>query len=172
MLTAYLSYLRSSTASTLHDLAYSLQTQRSTLAYRVAFAASTPADACSQIEAILSGEKDSTVSSRQITKTSPKILPIFTDQGAQWALMGAELVKKSPFAAQRLSQLDDALAGALAGQASPWTLYELIVAPIASSKVDQAAISQPCVTSMCELLVRHTDFVFTFSLCTQPCKYS
>ncbi|KAF2175886.1 polyketide synthase PksB [Zopfia rhizophila CBS 207.26] len=153
MLSDYSEYLRSTQQRSLHDLAYSLQTRRSTLAYRVAITASLVEDACSQIDAIASGEIDSSVGTRQLAKVSPKILGVFTGQGSQWPRMGARLLQVSPYVAKRLSELDRALSESPAGERPTWTLREMILADAGSSRMAEAAISQPLCTAIQIVLV-------------------
>ena len=153
MLSSYSAYLKATEKKSLHDIAYTLQSRRSTLAYRAAITASTKEDAWTQIDAIESGEQDSTAGVRQLTKASPKVLGVFTGQGAQWPRMGAKLLEESPFAAQRLAELDQALAELPVGDRPSWTLREMILADAESSRMAEAAISQPICTAVQVVLV-------------------
>jgi hybrid polyketide synthase/nonribosomal peptide synthetase ACE1 len=153
MLLDYSGYLRSSQQISLHDVAYSLQSRRSTLAHRVAITASDVKDACYQIDAIASGETDSTLGTRQLSKTSPKILGVFTGQGSQWPRMGAKLLEVSPFVDNRLSELDRVISELPAGERPTWTLREMILADAGSSRIGEAAVSQPLCTAIQIVLV-------------------
>ncbi|KAH6867729.1 hypothetical protein B0T10DRAFT_596949 [Thelonectria olida] len=153
MLSSYSAYLKSHPQESLHDLAYTLQTRSSTLAYRVAVTASTVEDAYTQLDAIESGEQGSTIGTRQLTKASPKILGVFTGQGAQWPRMGARLLEESPYASRRLADLDDALSSLPSGDRPAWTLRDMILADASSSRIADAAISQPLCTAVQVVLV-------------------
>ncbi|KAF5247338.1 hypothetical protein FANTH_6429 [Fusarium anthophilum] len=153
LLSSYSEYLKSNQDLSLKDLAYTLQTRRSTLAYRVAITASSTEDAYTQLDAIENGEQASTVSVRQATKASPKIMGVFTGQGAQWPRMGARLIEESKFASKRLSELDEALSSLPKDDRPPWTLREMILADSKSSRIAEAAISQPLCTAVQVILV-------------------
>ncbi|EFR01671.1 lovastatin nonaketide synthase [Nannizzia gypsea CBS 118893] len=153
LLSSYDKYLRSNQQESLHDLAYSLQSRRSTLPYRVAIAALTTEDARSQIDAIVSGEKESSMGVRHSSKTSPKILGVFTGQGAQWPRMGARLLEGSSYVARRFAELDQALSELPPDVRPAWTLQEMVLADINSSRVSEAEISQPLCTAVQIVLV-------------------
>ncbi|CAG7565352.1 unnamed protein product, partial [Fusarium equiseti] len=153
LLMSYSEYLKLNPQISLKDLAYTLQTRRSTLAYRVAITVPTPENASKQLDAIVDGEQSSSISTRQLSKSSPKILGIFTGQGTQWPRMGARLLEESPFASKRLSELDNALSSLPAEDRPTWTLREMILADAESSRVAEAAISQPLCTAVQVVLV-------------------
>ncbi|KAF5987967.1 putative polyketide synthase [Fusarium bulbicola] len=153
LLSSYSDYLKSNPELPLKDLAYTLQTRRSTLAYRVAITASDVEDVYTQLDAIENGEQSSTIGVRQVTKASPKIMGIFTGQGAQWPRMGARLIEESAFASQRLSELDEALSSLPKDDRPSWTLREMILADSKASRIAEAAISQPLCTAVQVVLV-------------------
>ncbi|KAI0856844.1 hypothetical protein F4860DRAFT_528733 [Xylaria cubensis] len=86
-------------------------------------------------------------------RRSYKILGVITGQGSQWARMGAELLEKSPFVARRLAELDQALAQLPPTDRPSWTLREMILADAKSSRMTEAAISQPLCTAVQVVLV-------------------
>ncbi|KAG5806456.1 hypothetical protein H9Q71_008972 [Fusarium xylarioides] len=153
LLSSYSEYLKSNPDLSLKDLAYTLQTRRSTLAYRVAITASSTEDTYAQLDAIENGEQASTVGVRQVSKASPKIMGVFTGQGAQWPRMGAKLIEESAFASKRLSELDEALSSLPKDDRPSWTLREMILADSKSSRIAEAAISQPLCTAVQVVLV-------------------
>ncbi|KAF5675208.1 polyketide synthase [Fusarium circinatum] len=153
LISSYSEYLKANPHLSLKDLAYTLQTRRSTLAYRVAITASSTEDAYTQLHAIENGEQASTVGIRQVSKASPKIMGVFTGQGAQWPRMGARLVEESAFASQRLSELDEALSSLPEDDRPSWTLRDMILADSKSSSIAEAAISQPLCTAVQVILV-------------------
>ncbi|TWU75743.1 putative nrps-t1pks biosynthetic cluster [Metarhizium rileyi] len=152
ILSQYAEYIRSGHTHTLHELSYCLQTRRSTLPFRVAFSARSLDDAAQHLDSLLSEERESTIGIRQVTRKSHKIMGVFTGQGAQWARMGAKLVEASPYVAERLSQLDEALRAEFI-VAPSWTLRGMILADTETSRVKEAEISQPLCTAIQIVLV-------------------
>ncbi|SCO56459.1 fusarin C cluster-polyketide synthase/NRPS [Fusarium fujikuroi] len=76
----------------------------------------------------------------------PRILGVFTGQGAQWPTMGREILKASPFARAVIASLEESLASL--AQPPAWTLTEQIMADKESSRLSEAAISQPLCTAV------------------------
>ncbi|KAF4454157.1 putative polyketide synthase [Fusarium austroafricanum] len=153
LLSSYSAYLKSNPQISLNDLAYTLQTRRSALAYRVAVTASSTEDAYTQLDAIENGEQASSIGIRQLSKNSSKILGVFTGQGAQWPRMGARLLEESPYASKILAELDNALSTLPPDDRPSWTLREMILADAKSSRIAEAAISQPLCTAVQVVLV-------------------
>ncbi|RGP73974.1 polyketide synthase [Fusarium sporotrichioides] len=82
---------------------------------------------------------------------TPRILGVFTGQGAQWPTMGRELLKSSPFARRLMASLEESLASL--PQPPAWTLTEQIMADKDASRLSEAAISQPLCTAVQLMLV-------------------
>ncbi|KAM0360408.1 hypothetical protein ACHAP4_002485 [Fusarium culmorum] len=78
--------------------------------------------------------------------SAPRILGVFTGQGAQWPTMGRELLKFSPFARQLMASLEESLASL--PEPPIWTLAEQIMADKDTSRLSEAAISQPLCTAV------------------------
>nr|ALQ32967.1 putative polyketide synthase [Fusarium sp. NRRL 25184] len=76
----------------------------------------------------------------------PRILGVFTGQGAQWPTMGREILKTSSFSRSLIASLEDSLASL--DEPPTWTLTEQIMADEDSSRLDEAAISQPLCTAV------------------------
>ncbi|KAL2842427.1 hypothetical protein BJX68DRAFT_270607 [Aspergillus pseudodeflectus] len=154
MLLATESYLHSTPNVDMRDLAYTLQHRRSTLpyrAYRAAVAASWIQNGKDALEMIQS-EK---LGIRHNARHQPaRVLGIFTGQGAQWPRMGAQLVEKSPFARSRIAEFDAALQTIENLDHCPtWSIYDQLVAQPESSRVTEAAVSQPLSLAVQILLV-------------------
>ncbi|KAF4967219.1 hypothetical protein FSARC_5198 [Fusarium sarcochroum] len=77
---------------------------------------------------------------------TPRILGVFTGQGAQWPTMGREILKSSSFARQLMASLEKSLASL--PEPPTWTLSEQIMADKDSSRLSEAAISQPLCTAV------------------------
>lgn len=111
------------------------------------------------MESLVSAAPDSKageqLSTRFSTRTeTPKIIGIFTGQGAQWARMGAELIESSPFAASHIDSLDMILQTLPDITNRPsWTLKGQLLADKMTSRVAEAEISQPLCTAVQILLV-------------------
>ncbi|KAJ8132306.1 hypothetical protein O1611_g1320 [Lasiodiplodia mahajangana] len=153
LLASYSEYLKNNPQVSLRDFAYTLQERRSTLSFRAAIVASTPTDASQKIDAILESEDAGELSTKHFGVSSPRILGVFTGQGAQWPRMGAGLIESSPFIAKRLEELEVALASLPMNIRPKWKLREQMLADAATSRVAEAAVSQPLCTAVQILLV-------------------
>lgn len=153
LLESYSSYLRANPEVSLRDFAYTLQEKRSTLAHRAVIAASTSDGAAEKIESLLGDGDAPEIGVRHFAVPSPRILGVFTGQGAQWPRMGVKLVEASPFARSRMDELDAVLSSLPEGDRPDWTLLEQLLAGKETSRVAEAAISQPLCTAVQVLLV-------------------
>ncbi|ROV88308.1 hypothetical protein VMCG_10475 [Cytospora schulzeri] len=131
------------------DLCWTLHKRRSTLPHRIAFPASSVQDLSANI-ALKLGENSAGVKALSVRKTG-KVLGIFTGQGAQYARMGAELVENSGKARDIIDSLEASLNKLPDGP--DWSLKDELLAEESSSRVHEAAISQPLCTAIQILLV-------------------
>ncbi|OAA66673.1 BcPKS5, polyketide synthase [Niveomyces insectorum RCEF 264] len=157
-------YLSKNPKTSLHDLAYTLQTGRSTLGFRQAILAPTIHEAAKRIGSLLAdasnvggssntNNNSNNLATRYYDVPQPKILGVFTGQGAQWPRMGARLLEESPFAAQRIAELQRSLSTLPMGDRPTWTLYAQLVAGSDKSRLSEAAIAQPLCTAVQIVLV-------------------
>ncbi|KAF4339693.1 polyketide synthase [Fusarium beomiforme] len=148
-------YLQKNPDTNLRDLAYTLQTRRSTLAFRKPIFAANIGEAIRTIDALLADANtgDNDLATRYFDVAKPSVLGVFTGQGAQWARMGARLLEESPFAAQRIAELQRALATLPDGHRPDWTLIGQLLAQPKSSRLSEAAIAQPLCTAVQIILV-------------------
>lgn len=159
MLSWHLDYLEANPDVELADFAYTLQHRRSTLPYRKTIAAKNVQTAIQSLQNIIDppsdSKEDAGLGIRFGTSSRPsKVIGIFTGQGAQWPRMGAELVESSPFAASRIAELDAALQNlSIASNRPPWTLRDQLLAAKESSRIAEAALSQPLCTAVQIILV-------------------
>ena len=151
-LRAYVSFLERNPGTNLADLKYTLSTKRSTLARRAAFSTSTVDQLVSKIKARLEDASASSGVSR--SASNPTILGVFTGQGAQWPTMGAGLVAAYPLARQVVDELDRSLATLPEADRPAWTILEQLSADAQSSRIAEAAISQPLCTAVQLVLAR------------------
>ncbi|TRX93304.1 hypothetical protein FHL15_005883 [Xylaria flabelliformis] len=141
------------------DLAWTLQARRSHFPLKIAFSALTIGQLITKIDEkleTLKAKPGTTLgvraSSRQTT-ASPRILGVFTGQGAQWASMGADLIRSSEFVRQRILDLENSLASLPATDRPEWSLTEQILAGKETSRLSEAAFSQPLCTAVQVALV-------------------
>lgn len=147
-------------ASTLHmqNLVYTLHSRRTRFPLAVALAAMSPAQLASRIDHKISNAGESLgVRAVKIdphtSNARPRILAIFTGQGAQWAGMGAEIISHSRSARKVIQSLQEALQSLPVNDRPSWSLLEELQKDPAVSGVAQAALSQPLCTAIQILLV-------------------
>lgn len=91
---------------------------------------------------------------RSIPNTgTPRLLGVFTGQGAQWPTMGSHLIRSSSFVRQRLSSLQDDLDTLPQCDRPTWRLHDELLAPADTSRLGEAALSQPLCTAIQIILV-------------------
>ncbi|KAI2612374.1 PKS-NRPS hybrid [Hypoxylon fragiforme] len=148
----YREYLSGSATVRLEDLSWTLSNRRSTLPWRaVVPATSNVEDLIQKLEDCVEFTNES--SSAKTRGSKPRILGIFTGQGAQWPRMGAELIEKSPAAGKILARLDKSLQSLPIRDRPTWSLREQLLASADSSSVGIASISQPVCTAVQVMLV-------------------
>ncbi|KAH8651343.1 putative polyketide synthase [Xylariales sp. PMI_506] len=134
------------------DLAWTLRDRRSAFSRRIAFSAATVDELRQQIVDKLAQDSDGGlgVSAFKAGKT-PKLLGVFTGQGAQYARMAAELIEKSEAARKIIEDLELSLARLPDGP--KWSLKTEILASGDATNVNKAQLSQPLCTAIQILLV-------------------
>lgn len=139
------------------DLAWTLHSRRSQLPTRVAFSTSTIQQLSENIDSKLAAPKQnagSAIGSRSGGKPPPpRVLGIFTGQGAQWPSMGARLIRSSSFVRQKIQNLKESLATLPPADRPTWCLREEILAGADTSRISEAALSQPLCTAIQIVLV-------------------
>ena len=153
-LSAYVDFLDAYPDTNMGDLAFTLRKRRSIFPHSVSFSAATVKELQSEIVTRLENE-DEDLGVKRIGRMgkSPKILAIFTGQGAQYGRMGADLIEKSPFAQRIIQTLEAALAELPSEDRPSWSLQAEILARFPASRVMEAAISQPLCTAVQIMLV-------------------
>ncbi|KAF9632941.1 hypothetical protein BFW01_g3804 [Lasiodiplodia theobromae] len=148
VLAAHADFLRSGAEVDLRTLAWTLHHRRSAFPVRTSVAAQSVEELCERLDA----QREEASFVRAATK-SRRIVGIFTGQGAQWAAMGRGLVLASKAASQTLAELEQALAELPESERPEWSLREQLLAPAETSRVREAALSQPLCTAVQVLLV-------------------
>ncbi len=146
-------FLKANPDTNLRDLAYTLHTRRSTFPFRQVVAGADVDELRDRMDEILANEDGAKLSIRSFSTSTPKILGIFTGQGAQWPRMGARLLELSPFAAKVLDELDASLSSLPEAHRPSWSLKQQLLADETQSRVAEAAISQPLCTAVQVVLV-------------------
>ncbi|RJE23816.1 polyketide synthase [Aspergillus sclerotialis] len=134
----------------LENLAWNLQEKRSQFPQRAVFAGTSRENILDKMTSLLSQKDQSeqfSVGVRTRSKTSsPRILAIFTGQGAQWATMGRELLLHSESFSSTIKSLDDSL------QQLPdppsWSIRDELLKDDSSTRLGEAEIAQPLCTAV------------------------
>ena len=143
----------------LRDLAYTLYSRRSYLPFSVSISATSRHQLCQRIKGVIESAKadmaNTTIvrGNRSLVTRKPKILGIFTGQGAQWARMGAELIENYEVARGILTNLDTRLSRLPEPDRPSWSLIEELLKDSQSSRVNEARYSHPLCAAVQILLV-------------------
>lgn len=152
---SFAAFLQEDSSIDLDDLRYTLACKRTVMSFRAALVASSSHDLVSAIETLLADET-APIGATSSNKERGGILGVFTGQGAQWPKMGAALITAYPTARKTIDELDSCLASL---EDKPnWTLLEQLSLEAGSSRVGEAAISQPLCTAVQILLVNLLHF--------------
>ncbi|QQK39474.1 Hybrid NRPS/PKS enzyme, putative [Penicillium digitatum] len=150
---AYSAYLRNHSDISIRDLSWTLNCRRSTLPVRLSVSAASPEELATKLDeavlysAITPGTQTGSV-------REPKLLGVFTGQGAQWARMGAELLESSPMFSDCIARLDRSLQELPTEHRPAWSLREELGKDKSLSHVGEAAFSQPLCTAIQIALVQ------------------
>lgn len=156
VLRKYAQHLKTLNDVNLRSLAYTLQSRRSALPFRISIWATSLQELLFKIDQQLEDfatRKIPSLGVRTLSKPNRKILGVFTGQGAQWAGMGRQLLLRVPYAQQIITKLDACLAGLPMEHRPSWTLVEQLLDESAASHIGEAPISQPICTAVQILLV-------------------
>ncbi|EEP78969.1 hypothetical protein UREG_03815 [Uncinocarpus reesii 1704] len=168
MLMAYSAHLKANPSLNIRDLSYTLHSRRSEFAVRTAFAAATVSDLAFKIDAhletITRSSDQGTGAGIRPMNASPRILGIFTGQGAQWATMGCRLITQSQYARNFIEGLDRVLQALPESDRPHWYIIDELLADNPKSRLGEALISQPLCVAIQLLLVdllRNAGIKFT-----------
>lgn len=156
-LAAYSVYIEETPDLSHRDLCYTLHAKRSTLPVRTAISAESLKDLAARIRKMLKEVKANPGKMAGVTlrpfTNSPRVLGIFTGQGAQWPTMGRELLMKSAYVRESMAEFDDVLQSLPETDRPTWSLIDQIMADSASSRVGEAVVAQPICTAIQIVLV-------------------
>lgn len=146
----FVDFLKCNGTIDLQSLAWTLQSRRTILPVRAAFSCVTRERLLESLEGHVKNAKDANASPESSRRRSagarPRILGIFTGQGAQWPQMGRELLLASKLFGQVMDKLQDSLDSL--PDPPPWSLRKELMADPASSRVLEAAVGQPLCTAV------------------------
>ncbi|KAI6353338.1 hypothetical protein MCOR25_009023 [Pyricularia grisea] len=142
------------------DVAWTLAGRQSALAVRKAVGASSREACCAKLERLLGGSDLGAVKTTQPrgsdAQNAPRLLGIFTGQGAQWPGMMKSLVQTLPFARAVVEELDSSLQTLPEKYRPSWTLLGELLSDPDKSRLDESIVSIPmCLTVqvvLCRLL--------------------
>ncbi|KAJ5103133.1 Acyl transferase/acyl hydrolase/lysophospholipase [Penicillium argentinense] len=138
------------------DLAWTLHSRRSQLSTKAAFSALTIEQLASKIDKKLAEVQQNpatVVGLRAAAKAIPRLLGVFTGQGAQWPSMGAYLIRESEFVQKRIQDLETSLSTLPPADRPTWSLREEMLAGADVSRIAEAALSQPLCTAVQVVLI-------------------
>lgn len=150
-----LHFLKTNPDTQLIDLAWTLLQRRSVLSTRRSFSAQTIPAACDSLASEIAAlDSKMGLATKTNVKHKPRILGIFTGQGAQYPAMGKLLFTSVPYAREIIAQLDESLR-TLPPQYRPhWTLQEELMLEGDASRIGNSAFSQPLCCAVQILLVQ------------------
>jgi aspyridone synthetase (hybrid polyketide synthase/nonribosomal peptide synthetase) len=155
-----LEYLQKDASLDLRDLSAFLQSRRTTHRVRAHFTGSSRDAVLENMTNFITTHAQS--ASDQIghqpqlinPKEVPGVLGVFTGQGAQWPAMGRELYCKSALFRKTIEECE-AVLDALPQQDRPdWSLTEELMKDAISSRISEAALSQPLCSAVQLALVK------------------
>lgn len=156
-LQAYSDYLKIQNGTNPSDLAWTLQSRRSQLPIKAAFSATNIDKLTTKIDEKLAAVKQDAgtiIGVRSNSKaTTPRVLGVFTGQGAQWAAMGRDLICSSEFVRRRVEDLEVSLRTLPLSDRPQWRLIDELLAGPDTSRVVEAELSQPLCTAIQIVLV-------------------
>jgi acyl transferase domain-containing protein/NAD(P)-dependent dehydrogenase (short-subunit alcohol dehydrogenase family)/phospholipid N-methyltransferase len=144
---ALASYLRERPDMDLGRLAYTLF-RRTDFPFRAAFSATSAEQLADKLEAGQDSLKSSSRTATIPEVLPPRILGVFTGQGAQWATMGRELYGASDLFRSAIDEMQQSLDSLPAQDRPDWSLVDQLDAPAKVSRVGEAAVSQPLCTAL------------------------
>ncbi|KAF4766473.1 hypothetical protein HAV15_010469 [Penicillium sp. str.  len=137
----------------MHDIAYTLLEKRSILPFRRAIAAHNKEVARAALEAAIA-DGEVVTDFRTDANDNPRVLGVFTGQGAQWPGMLKKLMVGMPFVRGILEELDNSLQTLPEKYRPTWTLYDQLMLEGDASNVRLASFSQPLCCAVQIVLVR------------------
>ena len=154
---AFSEHLKNRDSVNLRDVLWTMSNRRSQFTFKAAISASTAESLVFKIEAKLEAAnlnpQQNPVATRSTNEPSPRILGVFTGQGAQWPSMGKELIMQSNYVKQSFLTLEGYLAQLPGSDRPSWSLTEQLMADSKVSRLGEATVAQPLCTALQIVLV-------------------
>ncbi|KAG6357467.1 hypothetical protein INS49_013344 [Diaporthe citri] len=157
-LESFCNYLsRGDSVSSLHDIASSLASRRTRFPVAVAIGACTQDELKGKIQQKLEASRSdpelrvgyrTTRRDAAASPGKPRVLGVFTGQGAQWAQMGLELITTFPAARNIMERLQKRLDQLPVDDRPARSLLQELREDASSTRVMSAAVSQPLCTAI------------------------
>ncbi|KAI0388542.1 hypothetical protein F5Y17DRAFT_463603 [Xylariaceae sp. FL0594] len=147
-------FLRHNPSVNLRDLNWTLCARRTTLPVRVSVYASTVHELLARLDLLcrdpslagISGPAGNLHSAKEPRR--PRILALFTGQGAQWPAMGSALVQASDTFQKTMRCLQSSLDSLPRSHAPAWRLLDELAKEGDASRLHEASLSQPITTAI------------------------
>jgi aspyridone synthetase, hybrid polyketide synthase / nonribosomal peptide synthetase len=144
-------YIKRNPSVDLTDLTWVLQARRTPFPIKTFFSGATRVELLRYMDKAVedaqkSGDSVGTPPQFKAPNEVPGILGIFTGQGAQWATMGRELTSSCRLFRESIERCESCLASL--PDPPEWSLIQELMADKASSRLSEAAISQPLCTAL------------------------
>ncbi|KAK5633745.1 hypothetical protein RRF57_009459 [Xylaria bambusicola] len=150
---AHAAYLEANPDANLQNVSFTLYNHRSALQKRAFFPASSRDALIQKLRDYEAAPKTSEGSVSRTLPQKPKVLGVFTGQGAQWPRMGAELIENSAAVRDIVAALEKSLADLPASDRPSWSLRKEMLAPAGESQIQKAELSQPLCTALQIILI-------------------
>ncbi|KAI0476063.1 hypothetical protein GGR56DRAFT_674565 [Xylariaceae sp. FL0804] len=143
-------HLRAHPGTDLSRLALTLF-RRTGFAFRAAFSGTSAAQLADQLSAAAQETLRHAPRTAAVpVELPPRILGLFTGQGAQWTGMGRELYAGSDRFRRAVDDMQRSLDAlpVVGGERPTWTLVDQLMAPADASRVGEAVVAQPLCTAL------------------------
>ncbi|KAF2874833.1 polyketide synthase [Massariosphaeria phaeospora] len=148
---SFTAHLKDNQSTSVRDLAHTLNFRRSKFPLRASFSSTSTEQLVSKLQAFL--DQENAPITTATPNENPKILGVFTGQGAQWPTMARELILHSESVRGTVQRLEKMLAELPEADRPSWSLTQELLAEASVSQLHKAALSQPLCTVVQIILV-------------------
>ncbi|KAK6064314.1 polyketide synthase peptide synthetase [Seiridium cupressi] len=152
-------FIRKHPAVSLRDLAWTLSARRTSLPVRTSISASTANELAGKLEALALGGSSGHgaivgepgnmhAAAKAAGTTRPRLLGVFTGQGAQWPTMCSHLLRQSKVVIECFERLQTALDTLPECHVPNWSLKTELLKDGVSSHINKGSFSQPLSTAV------------------------
>ncbi|WZH49426.1 putative PKS-NRPS protein [Fusarium acuminatum] len=151
---AYMDHIQANASLDIAALSSVLQSKRSTHRVRAHFSGTSREAILADMADFLdkhskaTGDNIGHVPKLVNSRERSGILAVFTGQGAQWPSMGRELIQSSPVFRRTIQECETVLAELPEKDRPEWSLVKELTADACTSRIAEAAISQPLCTAV------------------------